>query len=165
MKHSRESKAKLELFWVRPSQPPSRGGRTVFARICCPESTEVKGVCLESEPQPRKSMKYLDGYPMRIGAAYMGWCAIDECQLRSSGVTDSIEVDRGYVATRRRVGFLGDELPEYRVATSPGSRRDDPPLGMGSGLAMKRCNSRRAKVPTSQHPWTGKHGHYPGSEI
>ena len=85
----------------------------------------------------------------------MGWRVKDEPQSQSGGVTDSIESDRGYVATRRGLGLLGDELPEYQKATSPGSLRDGPPFGMGTGLALKRGNARGVKVLTYQHPWKG----------
>ena len=104
MKHSRESKAKLELFRVRLSQPPGREGRDVSSHDAVLESGEVKDVCSESAPEPRERVKVPDVYPLRKGADKMGWRVKDERQLRSGGVTDSIESDRGYGATRRGLG-------------------------------------------------------------
>ena len=156
MKHSRKSKVlNLELFRVRLSQPPGRGGGASRWLHRISESFEVKGVCPESEPQPRDRVKFVDAEPLREGAGETDCRVKDKRQLRSSGVTDSIEVDRGYGATRRGGGLLGDELPEYRSATSTGSWRDGPPFGMGTGLAMKRGNSRRVKVLTYQQPFQG----------
>ena len=166
MKHSRKRKEiNLELFRVRRSQPPGRGGGVPKWLHQISEFDEVKGVCPESEPEPRECMKVEDADPLRKGAGNTGCRTKDEWQPWSSGVTDSIESDRGYVATRRGLELLGDELPEYRKTTSPGSLRDGSPFGMRGGLAMKRGNSRGVKALTYQHPCREKHGHYPESDV
>jgi hypothetical protein len=161
MKHNHESRAELELFRVRPSQPSGRRGGTVFGQSDLFEFDEVKGVCPESDPEPRERVKVPDVYPLPKGADNMGQCTRDECWSQSGGVTDSIESDRGYAATRRGARrLLRDEHLGYRQATLAGSGREGQPLGMETGLVMKWGNAHGVKVSTYDRPWKEKHRRY-----
>jgi hypothetical protein len=157
------NKRETELFRVRSSQPPGRrsanqgGERRV-------ETDEVKGECLESDPEPRERVKFGGADPLRKGAGQVAMGGKDEPMSRPPGVTDSIESVRGHGATRRREELLGDELPEYLSATTSGSGRDGSLSGMGDGIAMKRGNSRGVKAPTKQSPRKGKHQRYTAIE-
>ena len=101
---------------------------------------------------------------MRKDGSNTGPCVNDERAIRPLGVTDSIESYRDHGTTRRRARLLGDELPEYPLATPSGSRGDGLPSGMGNGLAVKRGNARGVKVPTYQHPLKEKQRRYTESE-
>ena len=163
MRVEKENRKEIELFRVRSSQPPGRrsanqgGERRV-------ETDEVKGVCLESGPEPRECLNFGGADPLRKGAGHVATGVNDEPMDRPPGVTDSIESVRGHGATRRRGELLGDELPEYLLATTSGSGRDGSLSGMGDGLAQKRGNSRGVKAPTKQSPRKGKHQRYPAIE-
>jgi len=164
MKHNQERKRKLRLSRVRPSQPPGRG-RGVLKGSHCPACDEVKGVCPESDPEPRECVEFGGGRTRADGRRQQAWERQRRAPRHPPGVEDSIESDRGYVATRRRVELLGDEHPEYLTATTSGSFREGSPSGMGDGLAKKRGNSRGVKAPTKQSPPKGKHQRYTANGI
>ena len=159
MKHNQERKRKQRLSRVRPSQPLGREQRAPLGRgvSAC---DEVKGVCPESDPESRECVKFVGGRSLASGRRRNGLVRDRRVPGHPTGISDSIETHRGYVATRRRTGVLGDEHPEYPEATSKGSAGENPPSGMGIGLASKRGNSRRVKVPTTWHPPKEKHQPY-----
>ena len=156
MRHNQERKRKLRLSRARPSQPPGRG-RRVLKGHGSPARDEVKGVCPESDPEPRECMEIGEGRSLAEGRRQQARGRQRRAPRHTPGVTDSIGSAGGYVATRRRVEPLGDELPGYLSATTPGSGGESSPSGMGAGLASKRGNSRGVKAPTIQSPWKGKH--------
>ena len=127
------------------------------------EQHEVKGVCPESDPEPRKRVKGGGADTLQVGASNTDTCVKDECVVRPPGVTDSIECCGGCGATRLRGRLLGDELPEYLRTTPQGSPGNGPLSGMGAGLAMKRGNARGVKAPTLLQSWKQKHRRYTGS--
>jgi hypothetical protein len=159
MKYNQERKRKQRLSRVRPSQPPGRERRAPVGSGE-PACDEVKGVCPESDPESRESLKFVGGRSSADGRRRHALVRDRRVPGHPTGITDSIESHRGYVATRRRAGGLGDEHPEYPEATPKGSAGENPPSGMGTGLAMKRGNSRGVKVPTTWHPPKEKHQHY-----
>ena len=119
MKHNQERKRKLRLSREGPSQPPGRSRRVQKGQGGS-AFDEVKGVCPESDPEPRECVKFGEGRSFAKGRRQQSRERQRRAPRHTPGVADSIESDRGYVATRRRAELLGDGTP--RVPASDHTR-------------------------------------------
>ena len=153
----------LELFRVRSSRPPGREG--VFGKPKgLSKYDEVKGVCPESEPQPRDRIECEGADSLEKDAGNTVTRTNDE---RVSGLPGSQTASSPTEVMEQPGGgprLLGDELPEYPQATPLGSPGDGQPSGMGDGLALKRGNARGVKAPTHPNSSQEKHRRYTESE-
>lgn len=155
--------SQLELFRVRVSRPPGRREdfgkpKPVFER------SEVKGVCPESDPEPRKCMKGGGADSLRKDAGHMERRANDE---RSSSLPGS-QTASSYGKNMEQPGgaerLLRAERREYSELSSTAKSGEGHRSGMGAGLALKQGNACGVKAPTYQRPSREKQGCYAESD-
>ena len=159
----KRAESQLELFRVRGSRPPGRR-KGIGKPKPVSERSEVKGVCPESDPEPRKCMKGGGADSLRKDAGHTERRARDE---RSSGLPGS-QTASSYGQNMEQPGgevrLLRDKTREYSELSSTAKSGDGRLSGMGAGLAMKQGNARGVKAPTYQRPSREKQGRYAESD-